>query len=161
MLIRAICGYSYLSFLVFGDFGFDDFAEAAEWVVAVLVVNAVEDALVELAVLAPDVMAVGDGFSLVVGRDDGLGVAVVEVLVSDDPVVPIALADEAESFGIVVVVDLGFVVDGDQGVATEIVVGVGGFLEEMGCWGGDRGFRIGDGGWRGGNGRGRQRGIDD
>jgi len=56
--------------LVLCHFGFDDFGEAAEGVVAVLVVDAVENALVELAVLAPDVVAVGDGFAFVVGGDD-------------------------------------------------------------------------------------------
>ena len=80
-------------------------------------VDAVEDALVELTVLAPDVVAVGDGFAFVVGGDDGFGLAIIEGLVGDDPVVPVALADEAEGFGIVVVVDFWFVVDGDEGVA--------------------------------------------
>jgi hypothetical protein len=74
--------------------GFVDFGEAAEGVVAVLMVNAVEDALVELAILAPDVVAVGDGLAFVVGGDDGLGVAVRVGFVADDPVVPETLLGE-------------------------------------------------------------------
>jgi hypothetical protein len=60
-------------------------------VVAVLVVDAVEGALVELAVLAPDVVAVGDGLALVVGGDDGFGVAVVLLAVGSAPADPEAL----------------------------------------------------------------------
>ena len=74
--------------------GFVDFGEAAEGVVTVLVVDAVEDALVELAVRTLNVVAVGDGLALVVGGDDGLGVAVRVGFVADDPVVPETLLGE-------------------------------------------------------------------
>ena len=107
-------------------------------------VDAVEGALVEFAVLAPNVVAVGHGLAFVVGGDDGFRVAVVEVSVGDEPAVPETLLFEAEGFGIVVIPDPGFVVDGDGGVAAEGVVGVGGFLEEFCRWGGDRGLGIVD-----------------
>lgn len=94
-----------------------------------MVVDAVEGALVELAVGTPDIVAVGDGFAFVVGGDDRLGVAIIEGFVGDDPAVPVTLFNEAEGFEIVVVVDPWLVVDGDEGVAAEGVVGVGGFLE--------------------------------
>lgn len=130
-------------------FGFVDFGEAAEGVVTVLVVDAVEDALIELSVRTPNVVAIGDNFALVVGSEDGFRVAIVEVFVGDEPTVPEALLFGAEGLGIVVVPDAGFVVDRDCGVAAERVVGVGGFLEEFVRWGGDRGWGIVDGGWKG------------
>ena len=74
--------------------GFVDFGEAAEGVVTVLVVDAVEDALVELAVRTLNVVAVGDGLALVVGGDDGFRVAVRVGFVADDPVVEETLLGE-------------------------------------------------------------------
>lgn len=78
-------------------------------------------------------MAVGDGFAFVIGGDDGFRVAVFEMLVGDDPAVGVAFPQQAEGFGIVVVVDFWFAVDGDEGVAVEEIVGVGGGLE-VSCW---------------------------
>jgi len=99
-----------------------------------LVVNAVEDAVGESTVVAPDVTAVGDDFALAVGGDDGFRPAVVEMPVVDPPAVPKALPMQAERLGVIVIPNPGFAVDGDGGVAAEIVVGVGGFLNEGG-WG--------------------------
>lgn len=110
-------------------------------VVAILVMKAVEDALIEFAVFAPEVVAVGNNLALFVSGDNGLRVAVFKMLIGDDPAVPIALSLQAEGFGVVVVVDLGFAVDGDLGVAVEEVVLVDGFLEESG---GRRGRGIDD-----------------
>lgn len=114
---------------IFGGFGLVDFGEAAEWIISVLVVDAVEDALVELAVLAPHVVAVGDGLSLVVGGDDGFGVAVGVGFIADDPAVEEAFGGEAEGGFVVVIPDFGDVVDRDLGVAVEEVVFVLGGLE--------------------------------
>jgi hypothetical protein len=114
--------------------GLDDLGQATEGVVAVLVVNAVEDAVGESTVVAPDVTAVGDDFALAVGGDDGFRPAVVEMPVVDPPAVPKALPMQAERLGVIVIPNPGFAVDGDGGVAAEIVVGVGGFLNEGG-WG--------------------------
>jgi hypothetical protein len=91
-----------------------------------LVVDAVEDALVELAVGTPDVVAIGDDLALVVSGDDGFRVAVVVRFVADDPAVPKALGGEVEGGLIIVIPDPGFVVDGDGRVTAEGVVAVGG-----------------------------------
>jgi hypothetical protein len=71
--------------------GLDDFGEAAEGLVAVLVVDAVEGALVELAIGTPYVVAIGDGLAFFVGGDDGFGVAAVLLAVGRAPAVPEAL----------------------------------------------------------------------
>ena len=99
------------------DFGFVDFGEAVEGVVFVFVEDAVEEAGLEFAIGAPDVVAVGDGLALVVGGDDGFRVAVLEGFVADDPVVEEAFGDEVERGLVVVVPDFWDVVDGDLGVA--------------------------------------------
>ena len=110
-------------------FGFIDFGEPAEGVVAVLVVDTVENALVQLAVGTPDVVAVGDGLAFVVGGDNGLGVAVGVGFVADDPAVEKALGGEVEGGFVVVIPDFRDVVDGNLGVAVEEVVFVIGGLE--------------------------------
>ena len=94
--------------------------------------DAVEGALVEFAVGAPDVMDIGDGLAHVVGCDHGFRVAGVVGFVGDDPAVEVAFANEVEGGRVVVIPDFGNVVDLDEGVAAEGVVFVGGFLEEGG-----------------------------
>ena len=98
-------------------FGFIDFGEAAEGIVFVFVEDAVEDACLEFAIGAPDVVAVGDGLALVVGGDDGFRVAVGVGFVADDPVVEEAFGDEMEGGFVVFIPDLWDVIDGDLGVA--------------------------------------------
>lgn len=111
-------------------FGFVDFGEATERIVFVFVENAVEDVGLEFAIGTPNVVAFGDGFALVVGGDDGFGVAVGMGFVADDPAVEETLGGELERGFVVVIPDLWDVVDGDLGVAVEEVVLVTGFLEE-------------------------------
>jgi hypothetical protein len=77
--------------LVVCHLGLDDFGEAAEGVVAVLLVNANEGALVQHAIGTPDVVAAGDGAALVDGGDDGFGVAAVLLAVGSAPAAPEAL----------------------------------------------------------------------
>ena len=110
-------------------FGFVDFGETAEGIVFVFVEDAVEDAGLEFAIGTPDIVAVGDDLALVVGGDDGLGMAVRVGFVADDPVVKEAFGDELERGLVVVVPDFWDVVDGDLGVAVEEVVFVMGGLE--------------------------------
>lgn len=111
------------------SFGFDDFGEAPEGVVTVLVVDAVEDALVELAVGTPDVVAVGDGSAFFVGGDDGFRVAIRVGFVADDPVVEESLLREPEGGLVVVIPDFRDLVNGDLGIAVDEVVLVVGGLE--------------------------------
>ena len=92
-------------------FRFVDFGEATEGVVFVFVEDAVEDAGLEFAVGAPDIVAVGDGLAVVVGGDDGFRVAVGVGFVADDPVVEEAFGDELEGDGVVVIPDLWDIVD--------------------------------------------------
>ena len=118
-----------------GRLAFDDIGESAEGIVMIFVEDAVEGALVEFAVGAPDVIDGGDGFALVVGGDEGFRVAGVVGFVGDDPAVEVAFAGEVEGEWVVVIPDFRNVVDLDEGIAAEGVVFVGGFLEESG-WGG-------------------------
>ena len=83
----------------------------------ILMEYAVEGALVEFAVGAPNIMDIGDCLALVVGGDQEFWMAGVVGFVGDDPAVEVTFADEAGGKRVIVIPDFRNIIDLDEGVA--------------------------------------------